>query len=201
LDSSRYYDHNAKAFVAKTADIDMSMHRVRFLASLPQGATILDAGCGAGRDALAFQQAGYRVEAFDASAQMVATTRALTGIRVRQMRFEDFTWDGEFDGIWACASLLHVARADLTKVMRRLARILRPKGVIYASFKHGNEERQKYGRYFNDMTPTLLASTLDATPELAQSDIWISADQRPDRLADEWLNVLIGKTACGAEFG
>ncbi len=191
MDSSRYYEQNAQAFVTQTVDVDMAAHRERFLAALPSDGTILDAGSGSGRDALAFAQAGYRVEAFDASPQMVAATQDLAGVPARIMRFETFTWEERFDGIWACASLLHVARADLAMALNRLAAALHPKGVIYASFKHGTEQHEKDGRYFNDMTPALFASVLDATRELAQSAIWISEDCRPDRQGEAWLNVLI----------
>ena len=195
MDSSHYYSDNSQAFVAQTVEVDMSEHRARFLGGLPEGAAILDAGSGAGRDALAFRIAGYHVAAFDASPEMVKATRELARIPTRVLQFEAFQWEKMFDGIWACASLLHVSRKELPKVLSCLAGALQPKGMFYASFKFGREERQKDGRYFNDMTPETLALVLDAVPELIQSQIWVSADQRFKRKGEKWLNVIMQKSA------
>lgn len=119
-----FYSNHAEAFIATTRDIDMSDIRERFLSALPttavKTARILDAGSGSGRDALAFRLLGHSVEAFDASPQMVAATISHARVPARQMRFEDFAWEHPFDGIWACASLLHVAQKDLQQVVSRL---------------------------------------------------------------------------------
>lgn len=93
-----------------TGALNMSALHDRFLRHVPPGCRILDAGCGVGRDALAFAGPGYAVVAFDASAEMVRLTRERVAgqAEVLHMRFEDVAWREEFDGIWACASLLHV---------------------------------------------------------------------------------------------
>lgn len=189
-DSTRFYDRNAAFYLAMTVAVDMSGPRSRFMAALPAAGAILDAGSGSGRDALAFMHSGYRVEAFDASPEMVQATAHLTGIAARQMRFEDFEWEHQFDGIWACASLLHVARADLAMVLNRLAVALKPEGVIYASFKHGSEERETGDRYFNDMTAGLVEQIMGGAPELDLLDTWFTPDQVPDRQHGSWLNIL-----------
>jgi 2-polyprenyl-3-methyl-5-hydroxy-6-metoxy-1,4-benzoquinol methylase len=138
-DTIGYYDRNAVRFAADTADLDMSALYERFLQHLPPGGRILDAGCGVGRDALAFAERGYSVTAFDASAEMVRLARERVGSRaeVLHMRFEDVASQEEFDGIWACASLLHVPAADFPSVAARLAWALRPRGAWYMSFKLG----------------------------------------------------------------
>ena len=145
-----YYDSNANAFAATTRYVDMSDARERFLAAVPARADgparILDAGSGSGRDALAFRVLGYDMKAFDASPAMVAATQAHAAVETRRMRFEDFTWEHSFEGIWACASLLHVAYADLPGVVDRLAAHLVPDGALYLSFKRGTGERVKDGR-------------------------------------------------------
>jgi len=200
MDSTRFYDDNASTFVEQTFNVDMAELRSRFLKNLPKGASILDAGCGSGRDALAFKQAGYDVCAFDASSEMVAEATSRSGLPVRQMRFENFSWERDFDGVWACASLLHVFRRNLPMVFQRLAKNLTPDGVIYASFKYGSDERRRKGRYFNDMTRELIDPLLQMTPELAMFDFWISKDQRPERGSERWLNCLFkkvgGQQAC-----
>src|SRR4051812_18011344 len=102
------YDRRAALFAAQTAELDMRALYERFLKHVQPGGRILDAGCGIGRDAVAFAQRRFSVTAIDASAAMVRTAMASAGpqVTVKQMRFEDIDWHDEFDGIWACASLL-----------------------------------------------------------------------------------------------
>jgi SAM-dependent methyltransferase len=194
---TEFYDANAEQFLKNTRDVDMTALRNRFLAALPQPladtARILDAGTGSGRDARAFRRAGYRVDAFDASPAMVEAATAFAEIPVRHLRFEDFAWNSPFEGIWACASLLHVAREDLPAVMRRLADHLVTDGILYASFKLGTGDRLKDGRHFTDMTEETLSSLLDECPTLQQDKVWRSEDRRADRKEDIWLNTLLRK--------
>jgi len=192
-----YYDVYADRFLESTRDVDMKCLRNRFLAALPKSFTgksrILDAGTGSGRDALAFQNDGYLVSAFDASPSMVRAAMDHSGIPVRQMRFESFEWEHPFEGIWACASLLHVACADLTRVMRNLSAHLVAEGVLYASFKLGEGERQSEGRRFTDMTEITFSTHLDECRELRQIDVWRTEDRRVDKSDQSWLNVLLRK--------
>src|SRR4051794_32080274 len=143
VDTIGYYDRNAAEFAAQMANLDLEPLYQRFLRHVRPGGRILDAGCGVGRDALAFAQRGYEVVAFDASEAMVRLARERVGNRavVHLMRFRDLQWQNEFDGIWTCASLLHVPKLSFTDVTTRLAMALRPEGVWYMSFKLGTEER------------------------------------------------------------
>ncbi|KQI67901.1 hypothetical protein AN189_12485 [Loktanella sp. 3ANDIMAR09] len=192
-----YYDQQATTFIATTRDVDMSHARQRFLSVVPpraDGATrILDAGSGAGRDALSFRVLGYDVEAFDASSAMVAATQSHASVPARQMRFEDFAWKHPFEGIWACASLLHVSEADLPKVIARLAAHLVTGGALYTSFKRGTGERVKDGRRFTDMTTKTLGAFLEECGEFSQPDVWESDDCRPGRAAEVWVNAVVKK--------
>ena len=137
--------------------------------------------------------AGYKVVAEDATPEMVAATEAFAGVPTRLMRFEEFEWDHEFEGIWACASLLHVAMADLPLVLDKLAFRLVSDGVIYLSFKLGTGERTKDGRRFTDMTEESLRKVLDLTAGLTQFQVWLSHDRRPDKASEMWLNALVKK--------
>jgi len=194
---TNYYDSNANAFIATTRDVDMSDARERFLAAVPAWADgparILDAGSGSGRDALAFRVLGYDMKAFDASPAMVSATQAHAAVETRLMRFEDFTWEHSFEGVWACASLLHVADADLPGVVDRLAGHLVPDGALYLSFKRGTGERVKDGRRFTDMTAETLAALLDRSCVFGEPDIWESRDCRPERASELWVNAVVVK--------
>lgn len=162
----------------------------RFLEHVPAGGAILDAGSGSGRDSLWFKHQGFQVEAFDASPAMVAATRSFAGVPTRLMRFEEFAWEHAVDGIWACASLLHVLRQDLPAVLLRLLAALNVTGCLYCSCKWGREERQVNGRYFNDMDEAILANLLSNFPARAK-EVWRTSDMRPGRQGETWLNAIL----------
>ena len=187
-----YYDAHAEEFCAGTIDADMSECLERFLGYLLPGQKILDAGCGSGRDILAFQEAGYDVDAFDASAELCRIASQRTGIAVRQQRFEELTGQELYDGIWACASLLHVSRDELPDVLQRLYRLLKPCGVIYASFKYGDEERFRGERYFCDLTEEV-AEELFYRAGFTVIDVFVTRDVREGREDEKWVNVIAKK--------
>lgn len=187
-----WYDRRAEAFAADTEEADMADLRARFLRHVPPGGRILDAGCGAGRDALAFCRAGYSVVAFDASEAMVRLARARlpASFPVLRMRFDEMAWHDEFDGVWACASLLHVPTADFPDTASRIVAALRRGGAWYASFKRGSGERLSGGRLFSDHTEESLAA---AAAGLGTDilELWTTADVRPGRADERWTNGLL----------
>lgn len=185
-----FYENNAEQFAEDTLDVDMSPLYERFLALLPQSSRILDAGCGAGRDTATFLQLGYQVEAFDASAKLVKIAKEVTGIYVHQSTFLNFTSDQPFAGIWACASLLHVPAVNMSATLKHLAELLQPKGIMYVSFKYGEGETTRNGRLFTNCTEERLDEFLQGTG-LRIQETWVSADQRPEREDQQWLNALL----------
>lgn len=190
--NSDYYQLHAQRFFSETVDVDMSELYRPFVAHLKPGARILDAGCGSGRDAKAFSEMGYAVEAFDASAELVELARQHTGLPVKQMRFEDITEVERYDGIWCCASLLHVPLAELPGVMTQLSEALKPGGVWYLSFKYGSGEREKDGRRFTDMDEAGFAEVLSELSGIEVMECWQTHDQRPER-DDSWINLVLSK--------
>jgi SAM-dependent methyltransferase len=187
-----YYDRNSAAFFARTAHADLGAAQTRFLTHVPKGGSILEAGCGSGRDALAFARAGYSVTAFDGSAKMAELARAHTGLAVLHKRFEEVDWADAFDGIWSCACLLHVPRSELRGAMARLARALKPGGAWFMSFKYGDSERLGRERHFTDMNEMLLAAAI-ADVDLSVADLWISDDDRSERRGEKWTNAIAHK--------
>jgi 2-polyprenyl-3-methyl-5-hydroxy-6-metoxy-1,4-benzoquinol methylase len=198
--SVEFYDHNSESFFVQTVSADMSAAQNRFLQHVPKGGRILDAGCGSGRDAKAFVEQGYEVEAFDASAEMVRLAAAHTGLPIRQMTFQDMQWNRYFDGIWASASLLHVPRAELLGIMSKFTRALRTGGMWYVSFKHGASDREKDGRHFTDLTEEALRTELKAMQDLEVVEVWVSQDVRPNRASEFWLNSLIRRVALASNL-
>jgi hypothetical protein len=107
------------------------------------------------------------------------------------MRLEDVDWQGVFDGIWACASLLHIRDPALPDVMTRLGLALKPSGVLYASFKYGQGTRDHNGRQFHDMDEAGLNALLARVPRLKLAETWVTGDLRPERASESWLNAIL----------
>jgi SAM-dependent methyltransferase len=160
---------------------------------MPPGGHILDAGCGSGRDSRYFLQQGFRVTAFDATPELAARAAVVTGQPVQVMTFQEVAWEAEFDGIWACASLLHVPRVEIDRVLGRLSRALRLGGTMYASFKQGEGESVREGRFFSFYQQADLRSLAERNPGLTVRKIWTTADVRADRAGLGWINLLLAK--------
>lgn len=107
-----YYNFNVKSFNANTFSADFSQIQQEFLKILTPGSYILDFGCGSGRDTKYFLEQGYKVDAIDGSSELCKLASAHTGIKVRQMLFQELHAKEKYDGIWACASILHVAKTS-----------------------------------------------------------------------------------------
>ena len=186
-----YYDENVESFMARTLHVDMGVVYERFLPLIPPGGRILDAGCGSGRDALAFKQRGYVVHAFDASPVLAARASEVLGQKVETARLETFQCSQSFDGIWACASLLHVPWTGLPGAMNNLSGCLKLSGHMYASFKYGEGDRQQGSRRFTDMNTARFREVLGKTLGLVLKDEWTSDDQRTDHTQEKWFNVIL----------
>jgi SAM-dependent methyltransferase len=183
-----YYDDNAKEFFDGTVDADMSSHHKEFLNMLGDNACILDAGCGSGRDTKLFKSLGHNVIAIDASAEMCRLAGEYTGVNVRHLRFQDINFIDIFDGIWASASLLHVPTNELDSVLVKLKDSLKDNGVIYASFKYGDFEGMRNGRFFNDFTETTAKEIFERN-DFKVIKTWQTQDSRPER-DETWVNIL-----------
>jgi SAM-dependent methyltransferase len=149
-----WYARNAELYADRTRDVDVRAARDRFLRQVRPGGRILDAGCGSGRDAAAFLAAGFRVDAYDASAALVERASAGLGIAVPVLRHQEFERPNTYDGIFAFATLLHLSRAELPDVFARFHRALRQGGVLACSLKVGERDGPDAdGRWHTYFTP------------------------------------------------
>src|SRR3989338_26610 len=189
-DTHSYYEQNAEQFFAETVGVDMGLLYARFLASIPVGGFILDAGCGSGRDARAFALRGYRIAAFDASPALAALASEHLGQPVQVRTFAEVAELSLYDGVWACASLLHVPPGQMPDALARWWQALKPGGTFYCSFKLGEGEREHQGRRFTDALEAQMDAWLAPLPGVDDVHYWNTADQRPGR-SDAWLNVLV----------
>ena len=192
----RYYEDHAEEFTANTIDADMKDIRSRFLTYLPEDARILDFGCGTGRDTKAFLDLAYEVAALDGSPSLCRIAGEYTGIPVHCMDFREYSpAEGEYyDGIWACASLLHLRRTDLFSVMQELGKAMKAGAVLYASFKYGDREGERNGRYFTDFTQDGFREFMKMLPEFRLAEQWVTGDVRPGRGDERWLNMILERT-------
>ncbi len=187
-----YYNNNAENFFANTVDADMSVLREKFLSRLRPGARILDAGCGSGRDAKAFHDQGFTVEAFDASPALVKLATEYCGFEIKLGKFSELSAFSSFDGIWSCASLLHLPADEIPVALNGLWHALRPGGSFYLSFKLGSGERFQDGRHFTDVDETTLRNWLIALSDQVSIEIWQSKDARTEK-SGQWVNAIVTK--------
>lgn len=187
-----YYNNNAKEFCEGTLLADMSLCRNMFLKYMVSSGHILDAGCGSGRDSKEFKELGYEVTAFDASEEICRFATEYLGQEVQCRRLEDVTEENCYDGIWASASLLHVAKKDLPNVLARLKRALKEDGILYASFKYGENEKMRGERSFSDFTEEQ-AKKLFLENGFEILEFALTGDVREGRADEMWCNVVVRK--------
>ena len=188
-----YYNRNYDTFVESTRDVDFSEIQNTFMDMLPNKAEILDFGCGSGRDTKCFLDQGYQVEAIDGSVELCRLASEYTGIEVRDMLFQELDVQEKYDGIWACASILHLPKKQLREVLKNMYAALKSKGWIYTSFKYGEFEGERNGRYFTDFTTDTFKDFIHDMHGLKIEEQWITGDVRPGRGEEKWLNLLLQK--------
>ncbi|TMS80214.1 class I SAM-dependent methyltransferase [Pseudoalteromonas sp. S554] len=186
-----YYNNNAQTFSDSTLNVDMSALYAEFLPHVKQHGHILDAGCGSARDAAYFKNQGFTVSAFDASPALAKLASNYLQQPVEIKTFQELECVNKYDGIWCCASLLHVPKAELSQVFLKLQNALKPNGVLYVSFKYGTQERVHNGREFTDLNEDGLTALITHHTELKIIKQWQTVDQRPERESEVWLNALI----------
>lgn len=188
-----YYNTNAKQFVETTVFVEFHNMQQPFLDKLPPASTILDFGCGSGRDTKYFIEQGHNVDAIDGSVELCKLASAYTGVEVKHMYFHELSEVEKYDGIWACSSILHLPITELEDVMRKMEIALKDNGIIYTSFKYGTFSGERNGRFFTDMTEETFVELLEKIPALIVEEQWITSDVRPGRGEEKWLNILLRK--------
>ena len=188
-----YYNENVDKFVNDTQDVVFCATQDLFLSYLNEGNSILDLGCGSGRDTKYFLSKGYKVDATDGSEEICKVASDYTGINVKCLLFNELDEIDKYDGIWACASILHLDRDDLIDVFHRIARALKDNGILYTSFKYSEFEGMRNGRYFTDFTLESFNEFQTNIPEFIIEKKWITRDVRAGREDEKWLNLIMRK--------
>ena len=160
------YDRSGSDYAdrfARKNDPEQAADAAAFLALLPAGGRILDLGCGPGQWAATFADAGFAVEATDASEEMARLASTRFGVHVRVEPFEALADTAHFDGIWANFSLLHAPRSEMPDHLARIHRALKPGGALHLAMKLGSgEARDRLGRFYTYYGEEELAGLLAA---------------------------------------
>ena len=188
-----YYNQCAKDYNELTLNIEFEHKREMLLKYLKPGAHILDLGCGSGRDSKAFLQKGYQVRAVDGSQELCKIASENIGQEVICQLFDELEETNTYDAVWACASLLHLPTDELKKVIQRVEQSLKKGGYFYASFKYGEFEGERDGRYFNDFTEETFNDLLAEFPNLNIQEVEVTTDVIPGRENVSWLNLIMKK--------
>lgn len=150
------YEHNAEAFFAGTIDHDVHQNIEALLGAIDAAApfTILDLGCGPGRDLKTFTELGHKAIGLDGSERFAEMARAYSGCEVWRQDFLHLDLPAAmFDGVYANASLFHVPSAELPGVLSRLHAALKPGGVLFSSNPRGDNREgwngPRYGSYYD----------------------------------------------------
>ena len=162
----------------------------QFVSLLPSGGLVLDVGCGPGWDTAVLQSHHLTAIGLDLNHEMMRVGRTEHNIQqpFAQVDMRRLPFVGQIDGIWACASLLHLERNDMLPTLREFHRVLKPDGIAYLSVKLGHGEKwtsTSYNRPLSRFFTFWQPETLDPLLETAAFQIvdgWIEQGQR-----DTWL--------------
>ena len=188
-----YYNKNASSFAETTIDVDFRETQKRFQELMPMQGYILDFGCGSGRDTKYFLNQNFKVDAIDGSEKLCRIASDYTGIKVKKMFFQELDEIEKYDGIWACASILHLPQNELQMVFRKMVIALKIDGIIYTSFKYGDFEGERNGRYFINFTEEKFNKFILNIENVKLKEAWITHDVRPGRGEEKWLNLILQK--------
>jgi len=189
-----YYDNNIESYKEMwlndfSKNYNFEIPNI-FLSYLSENCHILDLGCGTGRDSKYFIDKGYEVTSIDGSKEMCKIAKSLLNREVEQINFLDINYKNEFDGIFACASLLHLSNEDLIIVLKKISNALKTNGILYTCFKYGNSTRVDNGRFYNDMNEQKFLDIIKNIEDLIIIRTWITEQYKSDT---KFLNYVIKK--------
>lgn len=186
----QYYNRCADKYTQETVNCEFTDIETRFCKYIISGGSILDVGCGSGRDAKHFADSGYYVTAFDGSEKMCNRASQYLGMPVDTALIQDYDFQERYDGIWCCASLLHLTIFEIEKFLFKAVSALKENGIIYVSFKYGTYQGIRDGRYYTDLTEDSLLKIISKINELEVVEMFRSSDVLRDR-KQQWLNAIL----------
>lgn len=192
------YDKNAEYYAKKLDNYAPRPEQEKFVALLQPKAKVLDAGCGPGRDCEYFAGRGFEVTGVDLSEKLlkIAKKRVPSATfqkqDLRRLQFQK----NSFDGIWACASLLHLRRSDALAVLKSFFTLLKPGGILFVQLKEGKGEADIVDPIIADLSRHFVYYSLSELKKILQeagfivNDIytWNEEVRRPGRRDIVWIS-------------
>ena len=188
-----YYNKNAKNYFETTINGNMKLSYKKFLEYIPKKGYILDLGCGSGRDSKYFIENGYKIKAIDGSLELCLLAEKYMNHKVIHMNFSELNDLNEYDGIWSCATILHLTKQEFIKVLKKLIRALKEEGIIYISFKNGIGEELKDGRYFMYYTENQFEEIINLFDKIEILDKYITYSITNPNEERKWNNYILKK--------
>ena len=189
----RFYDNNSESFASTANNVNMVRNYEHFFKHVPKGGSIVDMGCGSGRDLKYFREAGYCASGVDASEGMCKVAHSYSGCPVVCCDAMSWAPDTRYDAIWANGSLLHLQTEEIVTFLRTKTDYLKPNGVVYFSMKAGIPEGfDQTGRYFTPFSESIVDSVL-ADGKLKLVERWTEEDSL-GRGGFHWEAIILGKT-------
>lgn len=188
-----FYETNAEIYAEQTRGIDLAHLYKPFLKYIPRGGRILDVGCGAGRDLRRFADEGFEAVGIDPSEKLAAMASEFSGCNVLVSSVQDLSFNQEFDGAWACASLIHLPRHELPSALGKISLALRARGVLFVSMQIGSGEMvMDDGRFVARYTSKEVSNAIEQA-DFELVDVWITPDSSPARHSLVWVNAIARK--------
>lgn len=192
------YDAIAYEYAKKLDDYAPRPEQEKFVTMLPKHATVLDAGCGPGRDCEYFVKNGLKVVGVDLSDKLLDIAKqrvpqvSFHKQDLRSLSFQPYS----FDGIWACASLLHLHRAEVPRVLQNFFHLLKPSGVLFVMVKEGTGEADIKESLSSNMVRHFTYFTLEELKKLLEKAhfrveeiyTWNEEVRRPGRRDLVWIS-------------
>lgn len=151
ISTKRFYETSATGYAEATLRLSMKESIDSFVTRLNPGDSVVDLGCGAGRDLKAFADRGFMPVGLDVSENLakIAHEYSAQPVVVGDLRKLPFA-SNSFSAGWASASLLHLSRDDAGLALGEIRRVLTAGGILFSSVKHGQGERaDAQGRWFS----------------------------------------------------
>lgn len=191
--TKQYYNVHASEFIESTFNVDLRPIYTIFESYLEPGQKILDIGFGSGRDTLHFTKQGYVTVSIDYAEEIVNRGKNLLNSEVLHVDFRDMKYENEFHAIWASAVFLHFNEDVIIDALNKCYRAMKTDGVIYLSFKYGEKESFRHGRFFNDFDEAKFNHLLTQVDGFECDKMWVTEDMRPSKKGRHWLNVILKK--------
>lgn len=192
--TDKYYEKNSKEYFHRTVGANISHLYKNFLDLLPTGGRILDAGSGSGRDLREFSKLGYSVLGVDSSSALARLAADYSGEKVVVSKFQNINFQSTFDGVWACASLLHCKRNLLPKILKNFHSALTSEGILFISVREGKGHAYaEDGRVYTFYSLRQISSLIESAKFQILST-WKTKDVIKGRDELIWLNILAKKS-------